>query len=153
MTPPAAATRPLSMLRIRPTPRPTLPPASSMKPLPSIGLKTKRSSSRIAARPVAARMIRGHGSESFGIFSITSRAVTTALATSSSQGIVPVKKKSKAFAPELDPNPATDTLVQFKKPKMSIPSPPPTTSQSLVLNLLKSMLSVLLSMRFPAQET
>ena len=59
------------------------------------------------------------------------------LATNSSQGIVPVKKKSNAFPPESE-KPKLDTLIQLNSPKMATPAPPPLINQSDVLKLLKS---------------
>ena len=79
----------------------------------------------------------GQGSPLSSIVPDASRNAITPLATNSSQGIVPVKKKSNALPPESE-KPKPDTLIQLNSPKMATPAPPPIINQSDVLKLLKS---------------
>ncbi len=80
----------------------------------------------------------GHGVV-LGLITLpASRKAITPLPTTRIHGIVPVKKKSKAFPP-LPLSPSSDTRIQLKNvPKIRKPRPPPTRSQSDGLNLLRS---------------
>ena len=88
--------------------------------------------------PVAATKMIGHGACDALITPPARRNATTPVATISSHGTVPVRKKSKAFPP-LSPNPSIETRNHFRNvPKIRNPRAPPTISQSETLNLLRS---------------
>ncbi len=117
-----------------PMPRPTSTPSGTSSPIPG-AMKRIRTSS--AASAVATTKIIGHGTVPALTVPVSSSTVSTAVAMISSHGTMPVKKKSNTLPPVAE-NPATSTLIQSRNPPIRKSTPPPTISQSGVLNLLRS---------------